>query len=81
VNDRLLTVYIFHYSSQLQTWSQIWFSTSFSDFRQGLAGLRHVFDQLSTFFIENLVANQSRHVEIDVAGLQQIRWFVCVLDK
>ena len=41
---------IFHYSSQLQTWSQIWFSTSFSDFRQGLAGLRHVFDQLSTFF-------------------------------
>ena len=39
---------------------------------------------LSIFFIENLVAHllhQSRHVEIDVAGLQQVRWFVRVLDK
>ena len=44
---------------------------------------------LSTFFVENLVANepaanllhQSRHVEIDAAGLQQVRWFVRVLDK
>jgi len=40
-------------------------------FRQVCAGLRHVFDTLSTFFVENLVANllhQSRHVEIDAAG-------------
>jgi len=32
---------------------------------------RHAFDTLSTFFVENLVANllhQSRHVEIDAAG-------------
>jgi len=34
-------------------------------FRQVCAGLRHAFDTLSTFFVENLVANllhQSRHV-------------------
>jgi len=40
-------------------------------FRQVRAGLRHAFDTLSTFFVENLVANmlhQSRHVEIDAAG-------------
>jgi len=40
-------------------------------FRQARAGLRHAFDTLSTFFVENLVANllhQSRHVEIDAAG-------------
>jgi len=39
---------------------------------------------LSTFFVENLVANllhQSRHVEIDAAGSQQVRWFVRVLNK
>ena len=39
---------------------------------------------LSTFFVENLVANllhQSRHVEIDAAGSQQVRWFMRVLDK
>ena len=53
-------------------------------FRQVRAGLRHAFDALSTFFVENLVANllhQSRHVEIDAAGSQQVRWFVSVLDK
>ena len=36
------------------------------------------------FFVENLVANllhQSRHVEIDASGSQQVRWFVRVLDK
>ena len=36
------------------------------------------------FFVENLVANllhQSRHVEIDAAGSQHVRWFVRVLDK
>jgi len=50
--------------------------------------LRHAFDTLLTrfriFFDEDLVANllrQSRHVEIDAAGSQQVRWFVCVLDK
>ena len=40
-------------------------------FRQVRAGLRHAFDTLSIFFVENLVANllhQSRHVEIDAAG-------------
>jgi len=43
-------------------------------FRPGLQpGFRqvHAFDTLSTFFVENLVANllhQSRHVEIDAAG-------------
>ena len=40
-------------------------------FRQVRAGLQHAFDTLSTFFVENLVANllhQSRLVEIDVAG-------------
>jgi len=40
-------------------------------FRQVRAGLRHAFGALSTFFVENLVANllyQSRHVEIDAAG-------------
>jgi len=39
---------------------------------------------LSTFFVENLVANllhQYQHVEIDAAGSQQVRWFVRVLDK
>jgi len=39
---------------------------------------------LLTFFVENLVANllhQSRHVEIDAASSQQVRWFVRVLDK
>jgi len=39
---------------------------------------------LSTFFVENLVANllhQSRHVEIDAAGSQQVRWFLRLLDK
>jgi len=39
---------------------------------------------LSTFFVENLVANllhQSRHVEIDAAGSQQFRWFMPMLDK
>jgi len=35
-------------------------------FRQVLAGLRHAFDTLSTFL---------------AAGLQQVRWFVRVLDK
>jgi len=43
-----------------------------------------VCDTLSTFFVENLVANllhQSQYVEIDAAGLQQVRWFVRVLDK
>ena len=46
-----------------------------------------VCDMLSTrfrLFVENLVANllhQSRHVEIDAAGSQQVRWFVRVLDK
>jgi len=52
-------------------------------FRQVRAGLRHAFDTLSTFFVENLVPNllyQSRHVEIDAAGSQQVRWFVRVLD-
>ena len=29
-------------------------------FRQVHAGLRHAFDQLSTFLVENLVANRSR---------------------
>jgi len=36
------------------------------------------------FWVENLIANllhQSRHVEIDAAGSQQVRWFVRVLDK
>jgi len=36
------------------------------------------------FFVENVVANllhQSQHVEIDAAGLQQVLWFVRVLDK
>ena len=54
------------------------------DFRQVRAGLRHAFDTLSTFLVEKLVANllhQSRHVEIDAAGSQQVRWFVRVLDK
>ena len=40
--------------------------------KQVRAGLRHAFD----FFVENLVANllhQSRHVEIDAAGSQQVR--------
>jgi len=40
-------------------------------FCQVRAGLQHAFDQLSTFFVENLVANllhQSRHVEIDATG-------------
>ena len=41
-------------------------------FQPGLQpGLRHAFDRLSTFFVENLVANllhQSRYVEIDAAG-------------
>ena len=56
-------------------------------FRQVRAGLQHVVDMLSTrfrLFVENLVANllhQSRHVEIDAAGSQQVRWFVRVLDK
>jgi len=43
-----------------------------------------VCDMLLTFFVENLVANllhQSRHVEIDAASSQQVRWFVRVLDK
>jgi len=31
-----------------------------SGFRQVRAGLRHASDQLSTFFVENLVANRSR---------------------
>jgi len=38
-----------------------------------------VCDMLSTFFVENLVANllhQSRRVEIVAAGLQQVSWFV-----
>jgi len=46
------------------------------------ADLRHC--MLSTFFVENLVANllhQSRHVEIDAAGSQQVRWFLRLLDK
>jgi len=53
-------------------------------FRQVRAGLRHDFDTLSTFFVENLVANllhQSRHIEIDAAGSQHVRWFARVLDK
>ena len=36
------------------------------------------------FFVENLVENllhQSRHVEIDAAGSQQVRWCMRVLDK
>ena len=40
-------------------------------FRQVGVGFRHAFDTLSTFLVENLVANllhQSRHVEIDAAG-------------
>jgi len=52
--------------------------------REVRAGLRHAFDTLSIFFVENLVANllnQSRHVEIDAAGSQQVHWFVRVLDK
>ena len=47
-----------------------------------LTCFRHTFDLI--IFVENLVANllhQSRHVEIDAAGLQQVRWFVRVLDK
>ena len=41
-------------------------------FRQVRAGLWHAFDTLSTFFVENMVANllhQYRHVEVDAAGL------------
>jgi len=34
---------------------------------------------LSTFFVENLVANLLH--QFDAAGSQQVRWFVCVLDK
>jgi len=44
--------------------------------------LRPIFDQLSTFRIENLVSNQLRqsgHVEINAAGSQQVGWFVRVL--
>ena len=54
-------------TSQLQAWSK-----NRPGFRQVRAGLRHAVDQFSTFFVENLVANllhQSRHVEIDAAGL------------
>jgi len=43
-----------------------------------------VFDQLSTFLVGNLVTkllNQSRHVETDATGWQQVRWLVRVLDK
>jgi len=79
----------FNYSSQLQTWLQTRFSTrfaaSFSTSSCGFATcFRNAFDTLSTFFVENLVANllhESRHVEIDAAGSQQVRWFVRVLDK
>ena len=41
-------------------------------FRQVRAGLRRAFDQLSTFFVENLVGGREP---------QQVRWFVRVLDK
>ena len=75
----------FHYSSQLQTGRKPGFRPGLQPgFRQVRAGLRHAFDTLSTFFVENLVANllhQSQYVEIDAAGLQQVRWFVRVLDK
>jgi len=40
-------------------------------FRQVRAGLRHAFDTLLTFFVENRVSNllhQSRHVEINLAN-------------
>ena len=53
--------------SQLQTWSKTRFSTRFL-----------------TFWVENLVANlmhQSRHIEIDAAGSQQVRCVVHVLSK
>ena len=70
----------FHYSSQLQP-AKTWFSTRFSTSSCGFATcFRPAFD----FFVENLVAkllHQSRHVEIDAAGSQQVRWFMLVLDK
>jgi len=55
-------------------------------FRQVRAGLQHAFDTLSTFFVENLVANmlhQSRHVEIDAADAagSLVRNFVRVLEN
>jgi len=60
--------------------------TRFSTSRPSLrAGLQHVFDQLSIFFVENLVANllqQSRRVEhVSTCRTYQVRWFVRVLDK
>jgi len=63
----------FHYSSQLQTWLQTWFSSRPGlqpGFRQVLAGLRHAFDQLLTLF--------SRKTGCEP---QQVRWFMRVLDK
>ena len=50
----------------------------------GFRQFRAVCDMLLPFFVENLVANllhQSRHVEIDAACSQQVRWFVRVLDE
>jgi len=57
----------FHYSSQLHTW----FRPSMQPrFRQARPGLRHAFDQLSTFFCRKPCREP-----------QQVRWFVRVLDK
>ena len=71
----------FHYSSQLQTW----FSTKFAArFLTSSCVFATCFRPAFDFFVENLAANllhQSRHVEIDAAGSQQVCWFVCVLDK
>jgi len=63
------------------TWFAAWFSTSSCGFA---TRFRHAFETLSTFFVENLVANllhQSQYVEIDAAGSQQVRWFERMLDK
>ena len=77
-SKRCLTIKAaFHYSSKFSTRFTARFSTSSCGFA---TCFRHAFD----FFVENLVANllhQSRHVEIDAAGSQQVRWFVRVLDK
>jgi len=68
----------FHYSSQLQTWLQTWFSTRFA------ARFSTISCGFATCFRHFLSNTWSRTccINLDMSRLmQQVRWFVRVLDK
>jgi len=72
----------YHYSSQLQTWLQTWFSTRFAArFSTSSCGFATCFRHAFDFFCRK-TWSRTCCINLDMSKLmQQVRWFVHVLDK